>query len=236
MRAAIEGASGLDLKSVQAYIGFMGRVGNDPSQRGPLQANQVVDALRIACQQNGQCRLRDGTEVRIRLVEPDDVLACSAMLGACSPKSLYSRYERVITEAPDELATRLCCPDLRTELAVVAEITINASPSIIGVAQLLADPSHETAEYAVLVADPWQRKGLGSAFTDCCLQLACIWGVRRVVAEFLPDNVRLIRILEKRRFDLYRNMQEHVVSGQKIIRNEHAPDPAACNALSGNDG
>jgi len=236
MRAAIEGAAGLDLESIQAYISFMGQVGNDPSRRGPLQANQVVDALRIACQQNGQCYLRDGTEVRIRPVEPDDVLACSTMLGVCSPKSLYSRYERVITETLDELATRLCCPDFQTELAVVAEITVNATPSVIGVAQLLADPSHETAEYAVLVADPWQRKGLGSAFTDCCLQLAYCWGVRRVVAEFLPDNVRIIHILNKRRFDLYRNMQEHVVSGQKIIPSKHAPDQAECNALSGNDG
>jgi len=207
----------------------MRRVGNDPSQRVSLQANQVADALSIACQQNGQCHLCDGTEVRIRLVEPDDVMACSMMLGACSPKSLYSRYERVVTETLDELATRLCCPDFQTHLAVVAEIIVNATPSIIGVAQLLADPSHEIAEYAVLVADPWQRKGLGSAFTDCCLQLACIWGVRRVVAEFLPDNVRLIRILEKRRFDLYRNMQDHVVSGQKIIPNE---DRAACSSPS----
>ena len=160
--------------------------------------------------------------MRIRLIEPDDVLACSAMLGACSPKSLYSRYERVVTEAPDELVARLCCPDVQIELAVVAEITANRASSIVGVAQLLADPSHETAEYAVLVADPWQRKGLGSALTGCCLQLAYSWGVRRVVAEFLPDNVWLIRILDKRRFDLCRNAREQIVSGQKIIPNERA--------------
>lgn len=211
----------------------MGRTGNYPSQRSPLQTSQIVDALRNVCQQTGQCHLRDGTEVQIRLAEPDDVLACSAMLSACSPKSLYSRYERVVTQTPCELATVLCCPDFQTELAVVAEITVNATPSIIGAAQLLADPSHETAEYAVLVADPWQRKGLGSALTDCCLQLACVWGVRRVVAEFLPDNVRLIRILEKRRFDLCRDRQERVVSGQKLIPNE---DTTTCAAPSEIDG
>jgi len=157
------------------------------------------------------------------------------MFGICSPKSLYSRYERVVTGTPDELVTRLCCPDFQTELAVVAEITMSALSSIIGVAQLLADPSHETAEYAVLVADPWQRKGLGSALTDCCLQLACIWGVQRVVAEFLPSNMRLIHILEKRRFDLYRNMQEQVVSGEKIIPDERTKGPAACNEQPGID-
>ena len=224
------------MESVLAYIGFMERAGNDPSQRDLLQASQTTDALSIVCQRYGQCHLRDGTEVRIRLVEPDDALASSAMLGACSPKSLYSRYERVVTEEPDELATRLCCPDFQTELVVVAEITVNAASSIIGVAQLLADPSHETAEYAVLVADPWQRKGLGSAFTDYCLQLAYSWGVRRVVAEFLPNNVRIIRILDKRGFDLYCNMQEHVVSGQKIIRTSTHRTRRSATHYPGTDG
>ena len=144
------------------------------------------------------------------------------MLGACSPRSLYSRYEHVITEAADELAAKLCHPDPTVELTVVAEVSQEGPFSVIGVAQLIADPGHEAAEYAVLVADAWQNKGLGSAVTDFCLQLAHAWGIRRVVAEFLPDNMRIIRILEARRFDLHRNLQEHVISGQKILSNENA--------------
>jgi acetyltransferase len=154
------------------------------------------------------------------------------MLSVCSPRSLYSRYERVIAETPSELAAKLCRPNPRCELTVVAEVAYGTPLSIIrfditpdlphlGVAQLIADPHHEAAEYAVLVADPWQSKGLGSAFTDFCLRLAYAWGIRRVVAEFLPDNMRIIRILESRWFDLHRNLQEHVISGQKILTAEN---------------
>lgn len=200
----------------------MEHVDGDPSLSASVKPSGIVDALRIVCERNGHCRLQDGTEVCLRLIEPTDVPACSAMLSECSPKSLYSRYERVVNEPPSQLASRLCCPDLRTEVAVVAEVCVNGPPSLIGVAQLLADPSHEAAEYAVLVADPWQSKGLGSAFTDCCLQLAHAWRVGRVVVEFLPGNMRIIRILEKRTFDLYRDMQEQVVSGQKLIVDGHA--------------
>lgn len=195
----------------------MGHVDNDPSASAVVKSSAIVGTLRIVCERNGRCRLADGTEVCIRLIEQSDEAACASMLSNCSPKSLYSRYERVVNDPPGELATRLCCPDLRTELTIVAEVCVNGKRSLIGVAQLLADPSHEAAEYAVLVADPWQSKGLGSAFTDCCLQLAHTWGVRRVVAEFLPGNMRIIRILEKRSFDLYRDMQDHVVLGQKHI-------------------
>jgi len=195
----------------------MRHVDGDPSLSAVVQPSGIVDALRIVCEHNGHCQLQDGTNVCLRLIEPTDVPACSAMLSACSPKSLYSRYERVVNEPPDQLAGRLCCPNPQTELTIVAEASPNGSPALIGVAQLLTDPLHETAEYALLVADPWQSKGLGSAFTDCCLQLAQTWGVGRVIAEFLPGNMRIIRILEKRAFDLYRDMQEHVVSGQKLI-------------------
>jgi acetyltransferase len=200
----------------------MGHVDSDPSLSAFVKPGGIADALRIVCERNGHCRLQDGTEVRLRLIDPTDIPVCSAMLSQCSPKSLYSRYERVVSEPPSELASRLCCPDLRTELTVVAEVCVDGSLLMIGVAQLLADPPHEAAEYAVLVADPWQSKGLGSAFTDCCLQLAHAWGVGRVVVEFLPGNMRIIRILERRAFDMYRNMQEHAVSGQKLIVDGHA--------------
>jgi len=69
----------------------------------------------------------------------------------------------------------------------------------------------------VLVADRWQSLGMGGFVADSCLQRAYAWGVGRVVAEFLPGNTRIIRILENRAFDLCRDMQEHVVSGKEQI-------------------
>lgn len=180
-----------------------------------------------------RCRLQDGIEVLIRSIAAIDCSACSTMLAACSQESLYSRYERVVTESPDRLASELCKPDLRCERTIVGEIHHGNFPTIIGIAQLITDPTHTTAEYAVLVADPWQNKGLGSAFTDICLQLAHSWGVPRVVAEFLPSNMRMIRILEKRRFDMSRNLQEHVVSGQKMVGADYAEDSGTyhCNPI-----
>ena len=168
-----------------------------------------------------QCYLRDGTRVCIRSICAPDAQACTAMLHACSPKSLYSRYERLVSESLDELATLLCCPDPQCEMTVVAQVARGSSFTIVGVAQLIADPHLDTAEYAVLVADPWQNKGLGSALTDVCLRLSHARGIRRVVAEFLPSNMRIIQIFESRQFELRRDFQGHVVSSQKIISTEN---------------
>jgi len=176
-------------------------------------------ALRDDAQAELACRttLSDGTEVTIRPIRELDCSSLGAMLSECSEESLYSRYERLVTEPPDRIAEELCRPDLRLERTMVGEIDQGTSSKIIGIAQLIADPSFSAAEYAVLVVDRWQSKGLGGAFTDVCVRLTRQWGVRRIVAEFLPSNTRMIRILEKRRFDLSRDLREHVVSGEKLV-------------------
>jgi len=164
-----------------------------------------------------ECRLDDGTIVQFRPIGLTDVPACESMLCSCSRKSLYSRYERIITSTPRELAEELCGDRAEGNLTVVAVVP-DANTPIAGVAQLISDPNLEAAEYAVLVADPWQGRGLGGALTSFCLRAAEDLGIGRVIAEFLPDNMRMIRILEIRHFSLHRDLQERVVCGQKLIR------------------
>jgi acetyltransferase len=155
--------------------------------------------------------------VVLRPLSCDDLPACAEFFAQCSPRSLYSRYERRRSESPFELAKQLCFGDRDTQLAVVGETEIEGMERVIGVAQLLSDNRRDVAEFAVLVADPWQGRGLGSHFADFSLVLAEAWGISRLVAEFLPDNVRLIRIVESRSFQLCRDGSGQVVSAQKLL-------------------
>ncbi len=159
----------------------------------------------------------DRTPVTLRSVQPEDAPALCAMFRACSPKSLYLRFERQLNEISLDQAVQLCSVDHKNEIGIVAEIKEAGSHKLIGLGQLSADPDHGTAEYAVLVADPWQGKGLGSKFTDFCLEIAWRWGVKRVVGEFSPSNVRIIRILQSRGFRFQRDRQEQVVFAEKIL-------------------
>ena len=79
----------------------------------------------------------------------------------------------------------------------------------------MADPNHERAEYAVLVADPWQGRGLSDALTDRCLAIAGDWGVRTVYAETEPDNRRMITVLKHHGFEVERRPEEGVVVGER---------------------
>ena|GEM_PF-2063682 len=198
------------------YTGFMGSgQANRGSNSKVCQegASHRLEPRKLVC----DARMQDGTPVTLRAVCAEDQTALCAFFGACSPKSLYSRFERQIKERPIDLATQLCSIDGKREIAIVAEIRKGKDQKLIGVGQLLADPAHTTAEYAVLVADPWQGKRLGSELTDFCLDVAKRWGVKKVMGEFSPSNVRIIRILQSRQFRLHRDPQEQIVSGEKTL-------------------
>jgi len=159
----------------------------------------------------------DRTPVTLRSVQPEDAPALCAMFRACSSKSLYLRFERELSEISLDQSVQLCSVDHKNEIGIVAEIKEAGSHKLIGLGQLSADPAHRTAEYAVLVADPWQGKGLGSKLTDFCHEIAWRWGLKRVVSEFSPSNVRIIRIFQSRGFRFQRDRQEQVVSAEKIL-------------------
>ena len=96
--------------------------------------------------------------------------------------------------------TRYCFVDYDREVAIVAELGAGAQRRLIGVGRPIADPDHETVEYAVLVADAWQNVGVGGILTDNCLEIARSKGLRRIVAQTTSDNARMLALFARRGF------------------------------------
>lgn len=160
---------------------------------------------------------RDGTPVLFRPLWPEDVLAWRGMIEDCSPETIWLRFEcrsrdRLLSEAD-----RFCTVDPTCEAALVAELLEGEPGRLLAEARLCAIPGGDEAEFAVLVADPWKRKGLGGALTDRCLNLAQWWGIRRVLTEVMPENARMIALLQSRGFRFVRNRQGGIVLGEKTV-------------------
>lgn len=100
----------------------------------------------------------------------------------------------------------------------MAEWNGEGKRSLVGVGRLIAAPDHETAEYAVLITDEWQNKGLGNILTDYCLEIANKWDVKRMVAETTTDNQRMIAVLKSRGFELTMGTDHSLVEVSKILK------------------
>jgi len=146
--------------------------------------------------------LQDGTEVLLRPIKPEDEPLWLDMIGSCSKESLYSRFRYFFHWQSHEVATRYCYIDYDREIAIVAEINDNGVRKLIGVGRLIADPDHETVEYAILVVDAWQHKDLGNTITDFCMEIAETWKMKKIVAQTTTDNQRIISVFRKRGFTI----------------------------------
>jgi acetyltransferase len=104
--------------------------------------------------------------------------------------------------ATHETAARYCFTDYDREIAIVAERQNGGEPRLVGVGRLVADPEHETAEYAVLVSDAWQNRGLGGVLTDECEDIARSWGLKHMVAQTTADNGRMLALFRKRGYTI----------------------------------
>jgi len=161
-------------------------------------------------------KLGDGTPVTLRAIKPEDEPLWLELLGSCSKESIYSRFRYNFHYDSHEVATQFCYIDYAREIGMVAEIEEDGRKKLIGVGRLISDLDHESAEYAVLITDAWQKKDLGTILTEYCYEIAKSWGVKRVAAETTKDNQAMIQVFKKLGFDVNYN-QDTTVSVSKNI-------------------
>jgi len=162
-------------------------------------------------------RMRDGTEITLRPIRPEDEPLWFELLGSCSRETIYSRFRYFFFWQSHEVASRYCYIDYDREMAIVAEYHDGNKRRILGVGRLTANPTRTVAEYAVLVQDHWQNKGLGGLLTDYCTEIARAWGVKKIIAYTTTDNPRMIAVFQKRDFEIRQDPQSTLVEIQKNL-------------------
>jgi acetyltransferase len=162
-------------------------------------------------------KLADGAEVTLRPIKPEDEPLWMELLRSCSRETIYSRFRYFFFWESHDVATRYCYIDYDREIAIVAEIMEGASRRLIGVGRLVADPMRESVEYAVLIADAWQEKGLGSVLTDYVIELAKDWGIKKFTAVTTSDNQRMLAVFRKRDFTISADAESSLVEVSKNL-------------------
>jgi acetyltransferase len=162
-------------------------------------------------------QLHDGTSITLRPIKPEDEPMWLELLRSCSRESIYQRFRFFFHWDTHEVATRYCFIDYDREIAIVAELETDDKRELLGVGRLIADPDHESVEYAILVSDAWQDRGLGSIITDHCMTIAAHWGLKKIVAQTTTDNPRMLALFDKRGFKLTPDPASEMVDAEKEL-------------------
>src|SRR5208282_2829188 len=112
-------------------------------------------------------RLREGTEVILRPIRPEDEPMELDFIKGLSTETSRFRFFQIIKDLPHDALVRFCNIDYDREMAFIAETTDtenNQAPQRIeiGVSRLILDPNRRRGEIAVVIADKFQGKGLGT--------------------------------------------------------------------------
>lgn len=164
-------------------------------------------------------QLKDGMEVTIRPIRPEDEPLIIQFHKTLSEQSVYSRYFHLMKLsqriAHDRL-TRICFIDYDREIALVADSQNpeTGTHEVLAIGRLSKLHGTNEAEFAMLVSDRVQCRGLGTELLRRLLQVGWDEHLDRITAEILSDNSGMQRVCEKLGFHLSRTADPSVVKAE----------------------
>lgn len=189
--------SGPSIMSVDA------RVVLKPSrQKSPLHL--VISAYPV---EQEQTVLIDALgETTIRPIKPEDAALMVMLFKTLSKQSVYNRFFSPLKQLPPDMLSRFTQIDYDREIALVAIHEDGNEDKMLGVARIITlRGSKESAEFAVLVGDPWHGKGIGAVLLSSCLSIAKKRGIQKVWGIVLPENVQMLALGHKLGFKIERD-------------------------------
>ena len=160
--------------------------------------------------------LRDGTPVTLRPIRPEDEPLMVTFHETLSARSVYLRWLQRLNlsrRTAHEEMIRMCFIDYDRQMALVADY-INPQTGqheIMGVGSLIKEQSTKSAEIALLVADQFQRRGLGTELLRRLIQVGRDEQLQRLTGDILPENRGIQEICKKLGFHLQYSLEEQVV-------------------------
>jgi GNAT superfamily N-acetyltransferase len=140
--------------------------------------------------------LSDGVRLAVRPIRPSDAPALRRLHARLSELSIYLRYFTLLVELPEPLARELAESDGITRGVLVA-LDPDRPDEIVAVAQWDREPGSDEAEFALLVDDRWQGRGLGLALMRHLVAAARARGLRSLYGLVLPQNAPMQRLLAR---------------------------------------
>lgn len=153
----------------------------------------------------------DGTIVTIRPIRPEDAELEMEFVRKLSPETKYFRFMNTMRELPPSMVVRLTQIDYDREMAFVATIENDGQETEIGVCRYAVNPDGESCEFAVVVADDWQHRGLARRLMGVLIETARERGLEYMNGVFLASNERMLRFVQKLGFVLSNDPDDSTV-------------------------
>jgi acetyltransferase len=142
----------------------------------------------------------------VRPIHPDDAqMLQDLVVHHLSPESRYFRFVSSLVELPPSMLARFTLIDYDREMALVAVFKERrAGPDgemleterIVGVSRYITNPDQSSCEFALVVADDFSGKGLGSRLMQSIMVVARDKGLAEIEGLVLASNPGMLKLMK----------------------------------------
>jgi acetyltransferase len=145
---------------------------------------------------------KDGQQWMLRPIRPEDAEPLQEFVRGLSDESRYMRFVSMMRELTPRMLARYTRIDYDRELALVATVQVpnpehrgHPREQIIGLAHYLRNADGRGAEYALVIGDAWQRRGLGAQLMGGLIDAAEEQGLTYIDGLVLASNRPMLSLM-----------------------------------------
>ncbi len=146
-------------------------------------------------------------ELLVRPVRPEDADLLVDLFNSLSPRSIYYRFFSPMKQLSPEMLARFTQIDYDREIALVAIRETGSEEKMFGAARVILQPNLKDAEFAVLIGDPWQGRGIGAHLLSRCIDIARERKLGTIWGTVLAENKGMLALGRKLGFAITRSAQ-----------------------------
>ncbi len=152
-------------------------------------------------------QLKDGTDIFVRPVRPSDAQQMIDLFDYLSPETIYLRFFSPIKRISRSMLIKLTQIDYDREIALIAFAGSEQERKILGVARIIFLPDGRQAEFAIVLSDAWQGKGIGKKLLHHALVCAASYGIEEVWGPVISTNAGMLKMGEQLGFRIERDLE-----------------------------
>ena len=135
-----------------------------------------------------------GERVTLRPIRPEDAELEQEFVRGLSPESRRFRFMDTLRELTPTMLVRFTQIDYDREMAFVATVQREGKEVEVGVCRYITNPDAVTCEYAIVVADDWQRRGLGRRMMAVLIEVARRRGLEAMIGHVMSGNRGMLQL------------------------------------------
>ncbi len=145
---------------------------------------------------------RTGLEIFMRPIKPEDATLLLDLIDSLSTKTKYYRFFSPLKVLPRHQLIKFTQVDYNRDMALVALDQTEPEGKLLAVARFVSKPDQSDAEFAVVVRDEWQGKGVGRVLLENLIVFALDKKIESMSGSVLAENYNMLSLAHKLGFHL----------------------------------